>query len=351
MDKALQEFLNYKQISVKTKNRMDIYKLYVSKFLKSSRKPLKQFKETEVVNFLNKISKDYSIGTMNLIKSAVNSFCYWFFKEKYHSKFPNMRTICKALKTEKKYSSEDMLSKKDIETLVQAEHTNYWKAYWLIYFYGGFRPGEVCKLKWEDVIFTNEGCYIKVYVNKNHKTFEKYIPENVTFYLRKLQYNNSQWVFPTIRRHKHKIPVGDVHLTRSGVYQRIVMLSKKILNKKINPYILRHSIATILYNREDLKDSDVAQQMGHSTAMRETYNNLSKEKLRTRMKKLWIKTEDLPPEQKHKFEEEIEFLKQNQRELIMKFKELQELNQIKIKAQIKNFLEELAVPYNSVVTK
>jgi integrase len=173
-----------------------------------------------------------------------------------------------------------------------------------LYFYGGFRPIEVCQLKWKDITFDKEGCYVKTISNKNHREFQKYLPEDVCFYIRKLKERsfNSEYLFPTKRTNKHGISVGDMPMTRSGVYQHLIPLAKRVLNKHVNPYILRHSIATILYNRDDLKDDDVAQQMGHSKAMKMTYNNLSIEKIRARMKKIWIKPEDLPEAKKHELE-------------------------------------------------
>lgn len=318
--RILQDFINFKKTEVNTKNQIEGYNCYIKLFLDSIKKPVKEIKEEDLIKFINSIKDKYKVNSMNCIKSMVHSFLYWYSKDNYYKKFPNIKRICKAHISEKSYSSEDMLNKKDVEKLVQSEYTSYWKAYWLLLFYGGFRPSEVCNLEWKDIKFSSEGAYIKVYVKKNKKEFEKFVPEDVVFYLKKLENNGSKYVFPTARKHKHKIPVGDMPLTRSGVYQRLVKISKEVLDKKINPYILRHSIATILYNRDDLKDSDVAQQMGHSKNMRDTYNNLSVEKLRERMKKIYIKAEELPPEKRKELEEEVETLKKELNE--MKNKEI-----------------------------
>ena len=164
-------------------------------------------------------------------------------------------------------------------------------------------------LEWDKISFVQEGAYITISVKKNNKKFEKFIPEEVCFYLKKQQNNNSKYVFPTARKHKHKIPVGDMPLTRSGIYQHLRDISPKVFGRHINPYVLRHSIATILYNRDDLKDSDVAQQLSHSESMKETYSHLSTDKIRERMKKIWIVPEDLPPEKKLELKQEIERMK------------------------------------------
>ncbi len=299
-EKVLLDYLEYKKVTAHTEQKIKAYKYFLGMFLNSTKKNLKDITEKDLINFLNVKSKHYSIGSMNEIKIMLKSFIYWYYED-YPTRFRNIRKLCKWEKRERTYSPEQMLSKKDIEKLVQAENEPRWKAFWLLFFYGGFRPKEVCDLEWKDVLFAKEGAYIKVYVKKNGKSFEKFVPENVSFYLKKLQDNNSKYVFPTKRTKKHGVSVGDKPQTRSGVYQRLIPLAKKTLNKHINPYILRHSIATILYNRDDLKDDDVAQQMGHSKEMRHTYKNLSVEQLRERMKKIYIKPE-LTPEEKDEIE-------------------------------------------------
>ena len=306
---VLNDFLNYKKTSVNYEKKLKLYKYFVGMFLNSTRKQLSEFTENDVIDFINKISKKYAIGTMNEIKIMLKSFIYWHFED-YPKRFRNLKQIGAGQRKERTYSPEQMLKKEDIQKLVQEEKETCWKAFFLLYFYGGFRPSEVCNLEWKNIIFDKDGCYIKVYVKKNGKTFEKFIPEDVCFYLKKLQQNNSKYVFPTKRKHKHKISVGDMPMTRSGVYQHLIPLAKRVLNKHVNPYILRHSIATILYNRDDLKDDDVAQQMGHSKAMKQTYNNLSIDKIRERMKKIYIKSEDLPPEKRQELERKIAILEE-----------------------------------------
>lgn len=315
-EKTLEDFINFKRTETNTKSKIEGYQLYVSLFLNSTKKSLKDFSETELINFLNSILKKYSVGSMNCIKSMINSFCFWNFKDDYFKRFPHIQRICKAQITERKYNPEDMLTKQDIQNLVREENTPYWKSYWLLLFYGGFRPSEVCRLEWDNITFAEEGAYIKIFVRKNHKTFEKFIPDDVCFYLKRLQKNNSKYVFPTIRKHKHKIPVGDMPLTRSGVYQHLIPLAKRVLNKHINPYIIRHSIANILYKRDDLKDSDVAQQMGHSKAMKQTYDHPTVQEQRKRMKRIYISPEALPEERKIELEKEILAMKETQKNII-----------------------------------
>lgn len=308
--KILHDYIEYKKTFVRTKSKMDGYILFISSFLENSKKNLKDYGEIEIINFINSISKKYAVSTMNEIKIMIKSFICWHYED-FSKRFRNLDKICAYQKTEKTYSPEQMLKKEDIEKLVQEEPEMRWKSFFLLYFYGGFRPIEVCQLKWKDITFDKEGCFIKIISKKNHREFQKYVPENVCFYLRKLKERNysSEYIFPTKRTNKHGISVGDKPMTRSGVYQHLIPLAKRVLNRHVNPYILRHSIATILYNRDDIKDDDAAQQLGHSKAMKQTYNNLSIDKIRERMKRIYIESEILPKEKRLELENEIEFLK------------------------------------------
>jgi integrase len=319
----LKDFLEFKKTTAHSKTGVVVYQFFVGKFLKSTKKPLEDITENEVVDFINKASKKYSIGSMNQLKVMLKCFIHWHYSD-YSTRFRNLNKICSNQKKNNTYNSEQMLTKEDIEKLVQGETEPRWKAFWLLLFYGGFRPAEVCKLEWKNVLLNKEGAYIKVYVEKNHKEFEKFIPENVCFYLRKLQDNHSRYVFPRIRAHTGitKIPVGDMPIANNSPYQRLIPLARRTLGKHVNPYILRHSIATILYNRDDLKDDDVAQQMGHSKAMKQTYNNLSREKLRERMKKIYVQAEELPPEKKVELEKEMEIMKKEMKFLSEKYDDL-----------------------------
>ena len=70
---------------------------------------------------------------------------------------------------------------------------------------------------------------------------------------------------------------------------------------------------------------DVARQLGHSLAMKETYNNLDEKKIKARARKIWIKPEDLPPEKKEEYEKQIKYLRNLVEEDMMpKMKKMQE---------------------------
>lgn len=327
-EKTLINFLEFKKQSVKTEKALRIVERYTSHFINFFKKPLKDFNENDLVKYFNYLDNNFSQSSANDLKVMVKVFVKWYYED-WSKRFRHLDKLCKRKQVEPKYTPEDMLKKEDVEKLVQAEKEIYWKAFWLIYFYGGFRPTEVCSLKWENITFSGDEAFVTLRATKNNKTFEKYLPSNAVFYLKKMQNNGSYYVFPTKRKHKNttkkdkkKISVGDKPLTHSGVYQHLRDLAPKVFGKRINPYILRHSIATILYNKDDLKDDNVAQQMGHSTNMKKVYSHPTKKEIREKMKKLYIKAEDLPEEKKHELEERIKSLEKDQKRLNEENKEM-----------------------------
>ena len=286
----LRDYLNYKRVSIKSKGKLKDVENYISGFLNVSQKSPKEFSEKELISYLNKISNKYSTETLNGIKAYTKNFIKWYFVD-WSSRFRSLDNLCRTHKSLSPYKPEQMLTKEDIEKLVQIETEPFWKAFWLVLFYGGFRPSEVAKLKWKDIDFEKEGAFVSLIATKTNNRFEKFLPENVCFYLKKLRDNKSEYVFP---RPDLKKPVS-----KTSIYYRLTMTSKKAFGKPINPYLLRHSIATILYNDDKLKADDVAQQMGHTKDMKFKYSHLSKEKIRERSKGLFINPE-LTPEENNK---------------------------------------------------
>ncbi len=302
---VLKDYLDYKAIGIKSQRKLKDLEFTTNDFLNSSKKDIAKFVEKDLINHLNKISERYSVSSINGIKANLKNFIKWYFID-CSSRFRNLDTLCRQQKAGATYQPEQMLSKEDIKKLVDGENSIFWKAYFLVLFYSGSRPCEVCSLKWDQIDFEEDGAFIKIYSEKNKEFFDKFIPKDVVFYLKQLQNNNSDWVFPSPQKEGEAISV-------KGVQYRLRELSKKVLGKHINPYLLRHSIATLLYNDNSITDkNDVANQMGHNKNMEKKYSHLSKDKLRERARKIWIKQPQLTPEEKDKIkslEENVEALR------------------------------------------
>jgi integrase len=295
----LKEYIDFRSLKNKGRGLKDI-EFHINKFITSSKKSLKNFEEKNLLDYIVKITPNYKTSMLNTIKSSyIKNFTKWYFAD-WSSRFRNLDKICKTEMVGETYKPEDMISEKEFEKLVKGEETNFWKAYFMTLFYGGCRPVEVCNLKWKEVKFEEDGAYITIYSKKNKRSFIKFVPENVSFYLKKLQDNGSEYVFYNPKKKK---PIGV-----KGAYWKLGILSKEVLGKKINLYLLRHSIATIIYNKDYIKDDDIARQMGHSKSMKGKYVHNNIDRLKETARKIYINPEELPPEKKHELEMKVEKL-------------------------------------------
>lgn len=304
-DTILKKHLDFKRTSVSYEPKVKDIERALKKFLDISKKPFEKFTEEEINKFIN--TSDIAIRTMNDYKSYIKVLIKWYFPD-WSSRFRNLDRICKQQKPQRTYEPEQMLSYEDIEKIVKKENNLMWKAYWLVYFYGGFRPTEACRLKWNQIFFEPKGVIIKVHTTKTNKDFYKSLPEEAEQLLKELKKNSSSdFLFPSPLN-----PEKTIH--RHAVWERLKYLSKKAIGREVNPYVLRHSIATLLYSDDKLKDDDVAQQMGHSKDMRETYKNMSVNKIKEKARGLWINTKELTPTEREELNKKIKDLQRLQKE-------------------------------------
>lgn len=303
-EKAIREFLlSKKGTSRETqehyKRRLNIIRSYIKK--KKIR--FDKLNEHNIAEFLDSSYKKYKPKTMNHIKAVLKSFLRYHFNQDYYKRFPNLAQLCKSARVSPTYNSSQMLSEQDVQAIIQKENDYFWKLVYALDFYGGCRPNEVCKLKWSDVDITDEGIFFKIYSAKNNKFFTKFVPIEFSSYIKELKKtSNSEYVFV---KQKGK------PITRHSFYIRITRLQKKYFpNKKITPYILRHSIATILYGKAEdgkLNDDIVARQMGHSKSMKQIYANFDEDRLKEAAKKIYIEPE-YTPEKRKSYEDRIKLL-------------------------------------------
>lgn len=311
-EKILNDYAEFKSLSCNPKKVKDC-RLYASKFIHSKKYPLIDFKEKDLIDYLNSI-KELSPDSQNDVRANTKNFIKWFgnslkeeqYKE-WNYRFRNIDRLCKTQKTESTYQPDDMISESDFEKLIAAEPSIFWKAYFVTLFYGSCRPSELFKLKWSELDFSDkdEGIFFSIYSPKNKRTFLKYIPREAAYYVKQLKNNGSEFVFLN--------PIDNKLLNRQKAYYEINKISPKALGKEIDLYTLRHSIATINYGKDNVKDDIIAKQMGHSKSMKNVYAHNDKAKLKADAKKIYVG--ELPQEKKHALELRVEKLEKIIREI------------------------------------
>ena len=214
----------------------------------------------------------------------------------------------------RKINSSTRLTKTDIEDVMSKENDILIKTFFIVMYETGMRPGELRTRKWSDITFNTEGglTEINCFMTKNKKHKTVFVDE-ATFYLRKLQEESkSKYVFPSReKKKKGKDEMDDYPIGDSTATRWINILGKHI-NKKIYPYLLRHTRSHELYELADggkLSETMVAKFLGHSKSMREVYARISKKGIKNASMKVIYKNEDLPEAKKHELEVKYESVK------------------------------------------
>lgn len=296
-EKALQDYLDFKRISVKTENKIKDIERYVGRFLDSSKKPLSKFTEKELIDYVISL-EDFSKWTQNDIKVYLKVFIEWYWKD-YSLRFRNFKRILKTSTPIK--DPKNLLTLEEINKMIEAEKDLMWKTYIAVFTYGGFRPSEACTLTFDKIDFDN--ALIKVKTTKTGKTFFKDLnPLTINLLKEWRDKNDLDLIFPS--PYNENKPIG-----AKAVYHRIKNLSKRVLGKSVSPYFLRHSLADFQYNREDLSDEQAANQMGHSKIMKGVYTHFNEDRAKAKAKNVYSK-KPLTHEEKNKVEELEEQIKE-----------------------------------------
>ena len=288
--KIIKDYITFRAIECKNHDAITNYERYITRFLKKAKNDLSDVDETYLTKHVNKISNEFSQTTLNSIKPLFKNFIKWHFPD-YSLKFRNLDKICKTKKAKASYTAGQMLKESDIKKIAEAENDLFWKVFWLVFFYGGFRGIDCIRLKWEMFSFEKDGTIIiKAFIGKNQKTFYKSLPKELTPMIEKWKsVNLSEWVFPS--------PNGDHPIHPKTPNKRLERVSKKALGYLVNPYCLRHSFGSLKYN-EGQDEDIIADQMGHSKSMKETYLHLNEDALIKRAKRVWTDKKEMPKAEK-----------------------------------------------------
>ena len=298
-ESIINEYIELRSLACKHPDTIKNYRRYIEKFVKNI-KSFDNIKEIDLVNYEKRITEKFSQTTLNLINPLLKNFIKWKYRD-YSMRFPTLDKIFKTTKAMPVHDADEMLTMKEIMKIIEAEDDLFWKAFWLIYAFGGYRPIDTARLTWDIFSWEEDGSIIiKSLIGKNQKKFYKHIPKEVTPIIKRWkEVNPSRWVFPSPK-------LKGEHINSKTPANRMARISTKVLGKKVIPYIIRKSIATILY--EDLNDDEAADAMGHHKSMKETYARLNDDALTKRAKKVWTDKEEMPPEKRKELEKQIEEL-------------------------------------------
>ncbi len=217
--------------------------------------------------------RPYKQNTLFDHVSILKQFLLWMIENEY-SNLPEKKV--KVIKSPRKdtitKTASQLLSPEEVKVLVKASRSSRDRAMIMTLYEGGFRPGEVCQLKWRDLKSDPNG----IAVNVNFKTgitryirlvmAKKYISEWRADY--PLPITSESFVFLNEKRRP---------LTWNAMAVQINRIAKRAgMTKHLTPHLFRHSRITHLL-REGASESVVKMMMWGSlnTDMLMTYAHLT----------------------------------------------------------------------------
>lgn len=325
--RVIDDYVKYVSITSKSQTRLKNTQRSLITFRKGIEKPLINTTIKDLRNFLASLNESaLTQSSRNELKHTIKRFLKWKFDD-WSKRFENLSDIKLIMKiNEEKINSSTILRKEDIENIIKEEPKLFWKTFFITLYESGLRPIELRTLLWKNIKFNIDGelSEINVYATKTSRARSVYV-QNSTYYLTKLKEKSKNGlVFPSPRNPNK--PMGK---ELPAIW--LGKISKKVLGRKIYPYILRHSRATELYTNSNIPDKTAQKFLGHSKSMGDVYTHLSNEDVKDAVSKTIYKTEDLPPEKKHELEKEIETLK----ELLKKSETIQNDEMEKLREELK----------------
>jgi len=302
----IDDFVKYVSITSKSAKRLQNNKVSLLTFRKATKKPLSKTELQDLRNFLAELNNsERTQSSRNELKHTIKRFLKWKFKD-WSQRFNNLSDIKLVMKiNEEKINADTIPKKEDIEAIVKAEPKLFWKAFFMTLYESGLRPIEVRTLLWKNIKFDidKDGISeINVFASKTSKARSVYVKE-ATFYLKKLkEESENELVFPAPRN-----PTKPMSKELPAVW--LANISKKVLGRKIFPYLCRHLRATELYTNANIPDKTAQKFLGHSKSMSDVYTHLSNKDVKEAVSKTIYKTEELPPEKKHALEQELSDVK------------------------------------------
>jgi integrase/recombinase XerD len=253
----------------------------------------------EFLRLLNQ--SNLSVDTSNDTKKVLKRFLKWKYED-WNKRFKGFEDIKQKRKpTKDKLSKGDLLTPEEIETLIRHSPGLREKALIMVLFETAGRPEEIYKLKWKHINFENKE--MKLSSAKTGDTRNVVINQSVNrlkLYKQEYPYENvkaEDYVFPSLKGRDKPIDAYETtYLLRT--------LGKKYLNKKVFPYLFRH---TRLNSIRKKLSPDVYQKFaGHSIDVALShYSHIDNDDVREEMFERIYNIEELTKEDK----EELKKLK------------------------------------------
>ncbi len=252
--------------------------------------------------------------TRNGIKAHVRRFLKWRFKD-WSQRFEEFRDVkLKNGFNEERINEGTLLTKEQVEAIVNRETDLVRKAFFLTLYESGLRPKELTTLKWKSAhLNTGEGISeLHIFATKTSRARTVFV-NGATPYLQKLfEMAQSEYVFPSLAKNNEPLAKVTCH--------RWIKEMGAAVGLEIFPYLLRHTRAHELYSK---MPSKVAQKlMGHNSDMSEIYAHISSRDIKDSVLKTVYNVGDLSKEKEHPLELEVARLRKAMDLVCQKFPDI-----------------------------
>ena len=264
----LRLYLASKKLDGLSKNTLDSYQRYLSKFLFCVQKDVENITTMDCRVFLAKYSSTgIKNSTLNTISTTLRAFFSWLDDNDYITKSP-MRVI-KSIKTDKKVRKA--LTAEELELLRDACITIREKAMVEFFYSTGSRLDEIHKLDKTDINWVGKSLFV---IGKGNKERPTYLTASAFIYLQKYlsgRNDNNEALFVGERAPHNRLG----HRAIQRVFNE---LGKRAgITKSVYPHLLRHTTATQML-KHGATMTEVQKLLGHtSPATTQIYADLDNE--------------------------------------------------------------------------
>jgi len=253
---TITNFLDQKKASGLSKSTIKSYRMILTRL--NDFKPVDEIGKDDLVRFFNKPFQ--SEATKFLYVVSVKNF----FKEIGK---PELIAWLKAKRPKETLTSDDILTSNEVQAMIDATDSHYWKALIALLYETGGRISEIQLLKWKDLAM-GEYTMKDNGIEKNIKAFMVHIPTQKTaagFRKMLLPYSTS-YLLNLMEMAEHN-PVNKIfYSSYKHHYDIIGEIGRRAkIGKHVHPHLLRHSRATAEIQK-GISEPLVRKMMGWSNA-------------------------------------------------------------------------------------
>jgi integrase len=232
---------------------------------------------------------NYSPYSVETVKAILKKYYRWLFGLSSNDSLPDCVKWIKGETPPQELKKEDLLTEEEVGRIISASNSIMGRALVSVFYEGALRPLELLSMRIRDITFGPQD--IKVYVRGKMK---KKQGDRAIFLIRSCPllkewiehhpFNKDPdypvWIINKNQAYKDKKLFGNP-LSSIAFYRLIAKLVKKAqIERKVWPYLFRHSRATQLY--KELGEAMAKKFLGHSpdSRMARVYNHLNEEDVR-----------------------------------------------------------------------